>query len=241
VSLAVLVPWHQTPDAVGAHRARVWEYLRGEWIRAGVHVVAGSDPQAAETGRFSVSRALNNAARHAPDDVTMFALYGADHLPDLEVLRWAVERLGEQPWTPLHRGIHYATAESTEQLLTGHIGLGELVWRFEDALCPGVLAVRREVWDYIGGMDEAFSSWGFEDSALVLALQTLTPAPHPGNLTALYELWHPETARDLSTENPNRQRFEREYIPAVGDPERMRAVSNAWRLAPNRGLPVMDN
>jgi hypothetical protein len=218
----------------------VWEYLRGEWIRAGVHVVAGSDPQAAETGRFSVSRALNNAARHAPDDVTMFALYGADHLPDLEVLRWAVERLGEQPWTPLHRGIHYATAESTEQLLTGHIGLDELTWRFEDALCPGVLAVRREVWDYIGGMDERFELYGWEDSALVAVLSTVFPIPWP-HPTALYELWHPEAHRDLSPENPNRQRFEQEYLPAFGDPDRMLRVAQSWRLAPNRGLPVAGN
>lgn len=241
MSLAVLVPWHQTPTPTGAHRARVWNYLRGEWIRAGVNVVAGSDPQAVETGRFSVSRALNNAAKHAPDDVTMFALYGADHLPDLDVLRWAVERLEHQAWTPLHRGIHYATAETTEALLLGRIGQAGLDWRYEDALCPGVLAVRREVWDYIGGMDEGFTGWGYEDSALVLALQTLAPAPHPGQLTPLFELWHPEDARDLSATNPNRERYEQLYLPAVGDPDRMMRAANQWRLAPQTDFPHVGN
>lgn len=230
MSLAVLVPWHQTPDDTGAHRARVWNYLRGEWIRAGVHVVAGSDPKAAETGRFSVSRALNNAARHAPDDVTMFALYGADHLPDLEVLRWAVETLERQSWTPLHRGVHYATAETTERLLAGQTGLGQLEWRFEDALCPGVLAVRRGAWEYIGGMDEAFEQYGWEDTALVAVLSAVFPipiAPHP----PLYELWHPEGHRDLSPANLNRQRFEQHYLPVMGDADALLRVSNAWRLS----------
>lgn len=233
MSLAVLIPWHQTPDPIGAHRARVWEYLRGEWIRAGVHVVAGSDPLAVETGRFSVSRAFNNAAKHAPDDVTMFALYGADHLPDLQTLQWAVETLERQPWTPLHRGVHYATQESTEALLAGHIGLGEVAWRFEDALCPGVLAVRRGAWEYIGGMDEGFSDWGFEDDALVATLRTCFPIP-PAHPSALYELWHPEGHRNLSAENPNRIRYEQEYAPAIGDPDRILRVANQWRLAGSR-------
>jgi hypothetical protein len=233
VTLAVLVPWHQAPGPIGAHRARVWEYLRGEWAKTGVHVVAGSDPKVAQTGRFSVSRALNNAAKHVPDDVDMFALYGADHLPPLDTLVWAVEALERQPWTPLHRGIYYANEDSTRALLEGETDTGHLVWRFEDALCPGVLAIRRGAWEYIGGMDEAFSNWGFEDSALVLALQTVFPIP-VATLPPLFELWHPAAARDLSPSNPNRQRYEQHYLPAIGDAERMMRVANSWRLEPGR-------
>lgn len=231
MTLAVLVPWHQTSDDTGAHRARVWEFLRGEWMKTGVNVIAGSDPLAIESGRFSVSRALNNAARHAPDNVDMFALYGADHLPDLTVLAWAVERLQRQVWTPLHRGIHYATPDTTEALLAGAIGRDGMAWRFEDALCPGVLAVRRAAWEYIGGMDEGFTGWGFEDSALVATLDTVFPSLHPGyEIGPLFELWHPESARDLSATNPNRQRYEQLYAPAVGKPEQMMRVANGWRL-----------
>ncbi|MEV8610268.1 galactosyltransferase-related protein [Amycolatopsis sp. NPDC051373] len=231
MTLAVLVPWHQTPDPVGAHRARLWTYLRQQWINTGVHLIAGSDPMAAETGRFSVSRALNNAARKAPDDVDMFALYGADHIPNTDVFHWAVMTLERQPWTPLHRGINYATPNTTEALLSGRISVDGLEWGaiHPDALCPGVLAVRRAAWDYVGGMDENFEQWGYEDSALVAVLSTVFPIRHQP-LTPLFELWHPESARDLSEANPNRQRFEQLYAPAIGDPERILRVANAWRL-----------
>lgn len=234
MSLAVLVPWHQTPDDTGAQRARVWDFLRDRWIATGVHVIAGSDPLAAE-GRFSVSRAMNNAARHAPDDVTMFALYGADHIPNVDVLNWAVEKLQRQPWTPLHRGIRYATRESTDAALDGRDGMDGLEWgvTHPHALCPGVLAIRRGAWEYVGGYDEGFSGWGFEDSALVAVLNTVFPIPEPTGLKPLCELWHPEGHRDMSTANPNRVRFETEYQPAIGDPQRILRVANAWRL---RGL-----
>lgn len=236
MSLAVLVPWHQTLDPIGTHRARLWNHLRPQWDAAGVRLVVGTDPHAEETGRFSVARALNNAVRQAPDDVDMFALYGADHVPDPAVLAWAANTLRHQAWTPLHRGIHYATPDTTEALLSGRIGAGEMQWRYQDALCPGVLAVRRCAWEHVGGMDEGFSGWGWEDTALVDVLRACFPIPEPQTLTPLYELWHPETARDMSLDNPNRRRYEAEYLPAIGDLERLLRVANAWRVTPRRVL-----
>lgn len=232
MSLAVLIPWHQTPDDIGTQRSRVWDYLREQWIATGVHLVVGSDPLAAETGRFSVARAVNNAARKAPDDVDVFALYGADHIPNPDVLHWAAEKLQRRAWTPLHRGIRYATRESTDAVLDDRGDLDGLQWgaTHTQALCPGVLAIRRGAWEYVGGYDEAFESWGYEDSALVAVLNTVFPIPEPTGLTPLCELWHPEGHRDMSTANPNRVRFETEYQPAIGDPQRILRVANNWRL-----------
>lgn len=231
--LAVLVPFHQTPDDVGWQRARVWEYLKARWIGLGVNLVVGADPLAASTGRFSVSRAINNAVERCPKDIDAFALYGADHIPDLATLEWAIDTLQRQPWTPLHRNVFYTTPEATDQLLAGEVEDHAMPWERLDTLCPGVLALRRGAFEFIGGMDEWFTGYGWEDDALVATLRTVFPIPPPGNLRPLFELYHLGDHRDLSPANPNRQRFEAEYVPVIGDVEGILRVSNAWRVTPD--------
>ncbi|MFD5089334.1 galactosyltransferase-related protein [Amycolatopsis thailandensis] len=149
---------------------------------------------------FSVARAINRAARLAPPEYDAFVLFGADHVPDSAVLDHAQAMLGQYEWLPLYRRIAYASEQSTaEWLRTKPIDLIG-TWFKEPQLCPGVLAVRRELFERVGGMDERYEGWGYEDNAFY---ETLCRAAAPGPVTSavLRELWHPRDHRDLNSPN----------------------------------------
>ena len=219
MKLAVIVPWGTDHGP----RERVWNFLRPRWERTGVDLIVGGDPLFGRTDDlpwldsdpsrgwfkhpFSVARAINNAVRLAPPEYDAFALFGADHLPDTAVLDHACSMLEQHEWTPLYRRIAYATEESTRLWLDTAGPDDDLTgtWHEEPQLCPGVLAVRRELFDRVGGMDERYEGWGYEDTALV---DKLTAAATPGQPSeaVLRELWHPTGHRDLN--GPNRALYE---------------------------------
>lgn len=71
------------------------------------------------------------------------------------------------------------------------------------AAVGGCVIVSRDVFEAIGGYDERFKGWGYEDRAFVLALETLKAAGSDRLPGSLYHLWHPA---------PEDQRFENPHI-----------------------------
>jgi hypothetical protein len=88
----------------------------------------------------------------------------------------------------------------------------------------GILVVEAEAWQNIGGMDERFTGWGFEDTAFYAAAHTLlgTVVRHEG---AIHHLWH---RTDYDAWSPryaaNKARC-RTYEAAYGDPEAMHRIT----------------
>lgn len=220
MKVSVLVPWHPATE----QRQRVWAYLKPQWTGLVDEVIDGVDPDVGKlmsrwapgepcpsgTHAFSVSRALNNAARRATGDV--FLLFGADHVPDAKVVEWAKEQLGSHgfQWTPLFRELAYASEDHTYSMLSDSAhnpARDQLDWERHPSSCPGVLAVTRTAWEAIGGMDEDFEGPGYEDNDLVARLsatyqQSGLPSPY-----TLRELWHGTDHRDYSAGTRNAQLF----------------------------------
>src|SRR5690606_11084975 len=88
------------------------------------------------------------------------------------------------------------------------------------------VAVRRDVWDAVGGFDEQFVGWGFEDTAFRIAVETLTDKPIHVEQAACLHLWHessPEASKYAPTftrNNARKLRYERAHY----QPERLRAI-----------------
>jgi len=216
VNLAVIVPW----GTDNGPREQVWNFLRPRWEATGLDLIVAADPLFGtlrypehftsdvpdvewtdERRPFSVARAINRAVRLAPPGYDAFVLFGADHVPDAAVLEHAEAMLGQHEWLPLYRRIAYASEQSTaDWLCTNPVDLIG-TWVEEPQFCPGVLAVRRELFERVGGMDERYEGWGYEDNALY---DSLRRAAMPGPVTnaVLRELWHPRDHRDL--DSPNR-------------------------------------
>lgn len=87
----------------------------------------------------------------------------------------------------------------------------------------GIVAVRRDVWEEVGGFDPRFVGWGGEDWALNAALRTLTgsyahkvPGPY-------FHLWHPLAACPDALE-ANVDALVWRYRKAKFKPDAMRAL-----------------
>jgi glycosyl transferase family 7 (putative galactosyltransferase) len=209
IKLAVLVPTYFADSPEGEHRRRVWRYVCDEhWSRLDVVVYAGRDGLA-ELGRrpFSVSRAVNAAARDAfLIDPDAYLIMGADHLPDPTALEYAARTLEQWPWVRLYSRIAYADENTTYGLLSGRYVVGN--WPAPvSAPCPGVVAVRRDVWEQVGGMNEDYEGYGYEDNQLCADLARVAGSPGPVSPYTLRELWHDPSNRVHGDTNPNHRLF----------------------------------
>lgn len=216
MKISVLVPFGADESEDGKWRRRVWEYLRPQWEEfPTLELVVGHDRAHGDrpyffnpsgqkewlgsSAPFSVSRALNDAASRATGDA--FLLFGADHVPDSIVLDFAREQLMRHRWVRLYDRIAYLSHSATH-LLLNHSQVDAKEWHPISAPCDGVLAVRRCAWEQVGGMDEEYEGWGYEDTDLLHRLQRHVPGGRMEPSGAyLRELWHDGGKRNLDGPN----------------------------------------
>ncbi|MGW4129485.1 galactosyltransferase-related protein [Amycolatopsis japonica] len=205
MAVAVIVPW----GTDNGPRERVWTKVREQWRESSFDLIVAADPQFAARGKFSVSRAINNAVRLAPPDYDRFVCFGADMLPCDDTVEWAAAELNSQPWTLLFDRGASLSEQSTTRWLRGMDILGcPEVERFQTP-CVGPIAFTSKAFDRVGGFDERYEGWAYEDVDFWYRLQRdvprTMPQTYPG--TALIQLWHPTEHHDLSRENPNVRLF----------------------------------
>lgn len=183
MKVAILVPW-RTDDGA---RERVWRACKSRWeaLFPDWPVFEGESPP----GPFNRSAAINDAQRQAgPRDV--YLVIDADVMLKPQNVKAAVERAaktGKVTWA--HRRWRGITQEATERLTRpdpiyaeGALGKGgiqradftdadldliiEKTTRMSWSCC---IAIRADAWETIGGFDERFAGWGFEDLAFQAA------------------------------------------------------------------------
>lgn len=217
------------PRRVGRpDRDRLWSFARAHWakILPGVPIIEGHHHP--DEGPFSRSAALNRAAELAGAwDVAI--LIDADVLLDPHAVRDAVERALETggPVLAYHeRG--QLTAAGTQKILDGYRGnwrpLVKLRSNYGGFLydaCSSAVVVTRELWDAVGGFDEVFAGWGWEDVAFRIACETTSGLElHKIHATA-WHLWH-RVSGGNNPEEPtfiaNRERGDA-YKAVRGNPE----------------------
>lgn len=204
------------------YRRRAWEYVRGWWAQFPYPVHGAPGP----AGLFNRAAARNQAARPASWDVAIFA--DADTIGQPELIPKTVEAAAAGKLAYPFTDLEGLSAVGTRNLIAG-TGPVQVVKRRR--LSPGgILAVSRELFDKVGGYDEGFQGWGYEDLAFVYAAETFAETHRePGTIT---HLWHPpapEKRKAIAGKTANRARKER-YIAAAGDPDKMRALIHELRF-----------
>lgn len=118
-----------------------------------------------------------------------------------------------------------ANRRATAQILDGddlfQLHERDLGWRTNTGTA-GLMLVSREAWETIGGYDATFTEWGWEDWAVVVALETLVHGVTRTHATCVH-LEH-DRARDRVRQKARMEPLYEPYRQAHGNPEAMRAL-----------------
>ena len=216
--VAVLVPRRSD----GGWRDRVWEFTRPRWEALGWPIIEGHH----DDGPFNRSAAVNAAA---DADWSVAVIIDADVVVDVWQVQAAVDcaRTGV-PAIAYTRRTHMGR-RTTERVLAGWPGdwsTGrEFVMGLEAVSSANVIA--RATWDAIGGFDESFVGWGWEDNAFIAATETMSGRNTERIPGMCWHFWHPRKTERTNRRDPlqaaNESRFRR-YEAAYGDEGAMRAL-----------------
>lgn len=208
----------------GGHRDRLWAYCASRYRdELGWPIVIGeyNDP-----GPFCLAHASNRAKALADEQHPGWtvALYiGADVvLGSPEQARQAVA-LAEQRRQLVFAHDHYysLSEEGTERVLAGEPPHGSMNEWPEHGPWPNTfssaLAITRDLWQKVGGFDERFRGWGFEDLSLWSACCALGGG-FDRVTGPVFHLWHPRVhaEREGSVEHSDNEPLGRRYLAAKG-------------------------
>jgi hypothetical protein len=219
----VLVPRR----ADGGHRDRVWSWLNGEVSRWGLPIVEGHDEG---SGPFSRSLALNRAAAEAGAWDVALLLDADTHVNPDQAAR-AIARAEDSRAMVVAFDVYRSLNRAgTERVLGGFNGSWAPLAPGEPQTGSGILgpvssvvAVPRQLWDAVGGFDERFKGWGFEDRAFAIACDTLGGFRRQHG--TVWHLWHVRTPRnEEGPEWPASSALVGRYRRARGNPAAIRAL-----------------
>jgi GT2 family glycosyltransferase len=167
----------------------LWDYCKPRWANLGYPIYEGDHLD----GPFNRGAAVNTAAQMAGDWDTAIVidsdvLVGEGQVNDALNL---AERLQRMVFTfRTYQALNHVGAKRVMEGLTGS-------WKpfirvtFHDNRSASFV-IPRSVWDKIGGFDERFVGWGWED--LAFAFSASAAAGNYLRITGdLWHLWHPKS------------------------------------------------
>jgi hypothetical protein len=242
-SVGVCIPW----CGGDSWRTRSFEWTRAHWESLGVPIYIGADSTGGEWPNRSAAR--NDAASRAlADGVEVLFFADSDTWVSADQLWDAALGAGARGQLVLAFDVYLRVSRRrTESLINAR----KIEWRRLRASAyrstshaSGAMAIPASLWHTVGGYDERFVRWGFEDRAFWLACNTLAgEAPRVSGPAAHW--WHP-TAEDKDRSSPDflageelgrRYKFAAAFAPkagamspivlpegAVPDPDEMRRI-----------------
>lgn len=206
-------------------RDRLWHWCR-EWWRKNVPDIEMFEGHH-DHGLFNRSAAINLAARKAGEwDVAL--IIDADVILDDPRQAYTAAHTAQEAGK-LVAAFTYRnnlSRRGTDKLLAGHSkdDWSRDVERVYHDQHSSVIAVPFELFNEVGGFDEGFRGWGFEDTAFAVATETFS-GPRVTMPGIVWHLWHP-TAPEKSHSPARMANWNRvnRYKDIIGDRDAMRAL-----------------
>jgi hypothetical protein len=189
------------PRRVGdLHRDAVWDRCRANWMMTfpELDIVEGHH----DVGPFNRSAAVNAAAQAAGEwDVAV--VIDADVQTASHPVRKTIEIAHATGGLVIgfDERHHISEAATQKWLADEAIDLHDHVTHVDLSVWSGLVGVSRQLWDAVGGFDEAFIGYGFEDIAFVFDCWVAMGEPHVAVSNILYHLWHPPAAPPVDDVN----------------------------------------
>ncbi len=200
-AVSLLVPYRPENE----HRRRIgdwqWRYLAATY--PGVQIVRCDDGRV--DGPFCRSAALNRARQLATGDVLWcMDVDAAPHRDDLGI---ALAALGDHGWLTVYAGVLQLDEVGTRYVLDANAD--PHTWNAHTRRGPahGLPMIRADVWDDIGGWDEQYVGWGYEDVAMRDTLTRLHPPVLTSPIRWIRTLRHPRDHPDDRTIQANARRY----------------------------------
>jgi hypothetical protein len=236
VSVVIVVPYR----ADRGHRDKLWGFCKARWRERHPdwRIYEGASPE----GPFNRAAAVNDAVARATvdrPDWTAALIIDADVVCDPQACESAIATATQTGrMVVAHDRRVMVNRDGTDRILRDYTGpwdqprFVERVWH-DSVSCA--VAVTRQLWDEVGGMDPAFVGWGYEDSAFE-ECAVAAAGPYLRVSAQTFHLWHktsPEAADRAPTKAANWERLQL-YRAASGDREALRALRLAVDLSPTR-------
>lgn len=237
MKISVLIPYRGGTDhwrSIFARTQSAWRVAIADQLDLDIEVVVGKQTWG---GPMHVARCINDAAARATGDV--FVLWGADHWPDIDCMRWLTNIMSSDStcmWQPLFEHTGIIKRDQTYRLLNGTMFRSSRV-RYQTCVptCVGIFAIRREAFYAVGGEDERFVGWGMEDAALRHVLSAFYgKSKHRRRGAVLNALWHPIQPRADAPALANIEIYHNEYLAHGVDKTELRATIDRARKARER-------
>lgn len=215
MQLQVCIPYRSD----GGYRDRIFEYTLPRWsgLLPGVPVSIGDH----EGEPLNRSRARNRSAQGSWD-IAIFS--DADNAALSErPIRRAITKAGATKGMVYAHDVRLGLDENaTEDVLTGRSHLAAVHAAERDMnTFSGIWVIHRDLWETLGGFDEKFQGWGFEDLCFMHAAGQLGSVNRVAGI--VYHLWHPRPAggdHDHEHYRANEVLWHR-YLAALGDRQAM--------------------
>jgi hypothetical protein len=183
----------------------------------------------AESGPFNRSRAVNRGVAATDAEVVIvadadIAVRHGQALEMVDVLGWASWVVGYRTMTHLTRQATIRFMSYGPETPMTQSPDGGVRWMSTESVC-GLVALRRDDYLAIGGNDERFCGWGWEDTSFAYKADTLL-GPHrrtPGECIHLFHTLRPDRKQDANA--LAHAELGARYEAAAGDPDAMTALA----------------
>jgi glycosyltransferase involved in cell wall biosynthesis len=184
-SLSIAMPF----ASADARRQRLFEWVCRRWtfLLPDAQLCIGES----DLANFNRSAARNAAIAQATGDVLVIT--DADTACNVEQVQAAIEMVrGGAAWVVAHT-TYYALSEAfSDKVLGGPVDI-EFAPPYEGPSSTrseaGVLVLPRATLDRVGGYDERFIGWGYEDNAFAAAVNQVA-GPYHRVAGDMLHLWH---------------------------------------------------